>query len=562
MKIRKVISLLLIMILTVSVLITNVQAVDTNLNLNKTTGSLKITKYETGKKDEEGNYVPLEGVTFEIYKIEDDSESTEIPEESGITKMQATTGKDGVVTFTNLELGRYLVVEAEAPENVVSKIANFIVDIPMTSANGTSLIYNVEVSPKNNTVYGGFVLHKEDGKGNALQGAKFQLQKYNEKTRIWEDYKEELTTSEEGTITLVGLPSAKYRFVETSTVENYILDNFTPYEFEVSLAEDGTTKVEPETITVQNEKPSIAKEITSALVSGSAKIGNDVDFKITTDVPKTISRLKTYMVEDILSEGLTYKQASLAIKGINKELEETTLQEADYTASYDGEQRKVTITFNNENLANYEKLEITYKATLNNQADATSVGNKNTANLTYSTIVNVKYDETENEDKTTTTTDETIVKTGGFWIEKRANNQTGELLRGAKFKIATSEEDAKNGRYLSNPDGTDLTLTTDENGKVSYKGLTYGTYWLVEIEAPTYEENGQTKYYNLLRKPVEITVSENTYTSTTPTKIIVNKKGFVLPNTGGIGSISIPILGIVVIVAGIVVYKKGKKDEK
>lgn len=97
-------------------------------DLTKTKGSLTITKYEKGATGKEGQNTPLKGVTFSIYKVADDETSTEIG--SYTLTDEKTTGDNGTVTFSNLDLGRYLVVEKSVPENVVEKIANFLVDIP------------------------------------------------------------------------------------------------------------------------------------------------------------------------------------------------------------------------------------------------------------------------------------------------------------------------------------------------------------------------------------------------------------------------------------------------
>lgn len=584
----KIINILTAIVLLLSTLITTVYAVDQNLQLNRTTGSIKITKYETGKKDEDGNNLPLAGVKFEIYRIGEDSEEKTIPskyttegydpEAVGDTeyyKNEATTGADGIITFTDLELGRYLIVEAEAPANVVSKIAPFIVDVPMTSADGTKLNYDIEVAPKNNTVYGGYVLHKEDGKGNALGGVSFILQKYNETTKIWDNYKTGLVTAKEGdkseedgiteleagTITLTGLPAGEYRFIETETIEGYILDNQTTYNFTVSLEQDGTTKVEPQTETVQNEKPEVTKEITSTVIEGSVNVGDTVTFKVTADVPGTIDRLETYQIEETIPEGLTYDPTSIVINKVDEKGTKTGISNEKYTAEYNETTGKITITFtDNSILSGSEKIEITYDTTMNEKADATTIGNPNPTVLTYSDKVKQDYTNTDNE-KTTSTDDATAtVKTGGFWAEKRALTTDGELLAGAKFKIATSEANAKNGEYIGN-----IELTSGADGRIEYKGLAYGEYWLVEIETPTYTEGegdgAITKHYNLLKKPVKVTVGENTWESTTPSAIVVNKKGFELPDTGGIGTIAITMVGISLIAIGIVVYRKGKKQE-
>ena len=108
--------------------------------------------------------------------------------------------------------------------------------------------------------------------------------------------------------------------------------------------------------------------------------------------------------------------------------------------------------------------------------------------------------------------------------------------------------------YIKDSNGNEITLTTGEEGLVSYKGLTYGKYYLVEVQAPSYEEEGQTKYYNLLDKPVEITVSNNTYTQNA--NIVINRKPTDLPYTGAIGGIGIVLIGFSLIGCAILIHKK------
>jgi len=64
-----------------------------------------------------------------------------------------TTDAKGDVTFANLQKGLYRVVETSAPAGVVPG-APFLVYVPMTNADGTNWIYEVQAYPKNteNTV--------------------------------------------------------------------------------------------------------------------------------------------------------------------------------------------------------------------------------------------------------------------------------------------------------------------------------------------------------------------------------------------------------------------------
>ena len=560
---KKFILVILTLIIAMASYFTIANAVD----LSKTKGSLTITKYEKGKKDNSGNYVPLEGVTFNIYKVSETETSTDKP--AGNYTATARTGSDGKATFPNLDLGRYLVVEDSAPENVTEKVKNFLVDIPSTNAVGNDIVYDVEVEAKNETVYGSIILTKKNEKDEVMKGVTFILQKQNGAN--WEDYpsssSNSYNTNDNGQIALTGLPAGKFRFVETNlgTNSGYILDNQTAHEFTVALGENSTTVVTPETITVKNEKPTITKTITSitknsnntnTITNGttSADLADAVSYKIVVDVPSTVERLATFKIEDTMHTGLTFQSSGFKVKGIgttNKDLTEGT----DYTLT--STNNTWNLTFTNANIKQYKTLEITYNAIVNQSADVTSTGNINTAKLTYSNIVTKNYNNVSNADKTSDTESSVKVYVGGFKIEKRETTRTGKLLSGAIFKIASSKANANSGTFIKDANGNEITLTTVD-GIVEYKGLAYGTYYIVETQAPTYDDNGTTKYYNLLNKPEQVTINAETYTG--DPIIVVNRKKTILPKTGGIGTALFTIAGLTLVVLGAVFYIKNKKE--
>ncbi len=148
----------------------------------------------------------------------------------------------------------------------------------------------------------------------------------------------------------------------------------------------------------------------------------------------------------------------------------------------------------------------------------------------------------------------------------------GTALSGAQFKIATSKENAKNGIFVKDKSGNDIISTSDQNGYVIFSGLKYGqnnqgshdassSYWIVEVQSPSYVENGETKYYNLLSKPVEVKVdSTSQIYSEDDTTIVVNEKPFTLPFTGGtLVAVLLPtILGILIIIGSYIAIRKNK----
>lgn len=600
-------------------------------------GSLTINKLENGRTDESGNRLPLSGVKFKIYKVDDDYDAIyNIPEkylqegydssnDENYYTAEATTGTDGQVKFSNLKLGRYLVVETESPINVVYKTENFLVDIPTTNPEGNGLIYDVVVYPKSDTVYGEIVLTKVNEKNEPMQGVKFILQTRNyrmadegadlglmenvPKSRLaineWKTVTEvkegervpkELITDENGKITLQGLPEGDYRFIETETLDGYILDNSKTYEFNVYLGDDSKTVVEPEAIYVKNEKAGIEKTITSVSRNenntniikdgiNSIDIGDTISYKILVDIPTIIEKMNTFKITDTMDNGLTFIPEGMIFKMTthydDEEMEDIveTISVEDIIGTdiftYTEHSWILDIINNSSNFAmsvppSKITLEITYDAILNNDAIATAIGNNNKAELEYSTLVNQDYNENSNateENPIPTKKIQSLSKiyTGGFNIEKHALSKDGALLGGAVFKIATSEEDARQGKFIKDANGNEIVLSTGngengtELGKVSYKGLSYGTYYLLEVQAPTYEENGETKYYNLLKDPIKIAVEEETYEGLA--NVIVNKKGTLLPSTGGMGALIFIVAGTLFIAVGITYYRKNKKEE-
>ena len=161
------------------------------------TGSLTIHKYEyngtggpagTGETSDasklpsDADTKPLAGAGFTIYKVADVNELTsyystkpttlpsvndyvetgKIKQKYENTKVkEKITKADGTATFTNLELGLYVVIETTTPDKVTTPATPFLVSIPMTTVDGDNWLYDVHVYPKNKTTYGGVTLEKQ-----------------------------------------------------------------------------------------------------------------------------------------------------------------------------------------------------------------------------------------------------------------------------------------------------------------------------------------------------------------------------------------------------------------
>lgn len=324
-------------------------------------------------------------------------------------------------------------------------------------------------------------------------------------------------------------------------------------------------------INIKADKPSIDKKIdgnsdedgdtTGDVVYNKGSVGDKVPYKITSKVPDMTGYEKYYfVVSDTLSKGLTYNE-DLAIKVGEKELQ----KDNDYIleTSQEDNGTKIEIVFKNfiqykENVE--ENIEITYSATINQDAVIGVAGNPNTVKLTYSNNPNTSDNgDPENPDKPTPDsptgeTPEKEVRTFVTGIKLTKVDPNGELLNGAKFSISGSgvkvviinEEiykESTSGTYYLLKDGTYTTDSPDaegmdqdayddttkkyekvkvvnketeateintvgyvKNGVLLFEGLTAGEYQIKELVAPS--------GYNLLESPITITIS---YTEPTDT---------------------------------------------
>lgn len=566
----------------VSTLAVKVKAAD------PTTGSLTIVVHE--QQNNTTNNDPLEGVEYTIYKVDETVETT-IQAESYITSnsvtgIAKTTGEDGTVVFDNIALGRYYVKVTNVPDGVVAT-EDFIVELPRTNSTGTGWDYDITVEPKIKTAFGNLEFTKTDANGTPMNGVEFKLQ-VKQNNGAWVDYAAQtnFTTNSEGKITLNNLPSydynsntATYRLVEVSVPDTgYIINNKQLATLVWKVNNDGTITIENEAslnselftvtkdenttkVTYKNEKPEVEKKVKNGgeyLDMVGAFLTDTVEFKVTAGIPMQIADMKTYKITDNIPQGLTLNRESIKIEATTADSSETVPTDV-YTLSQTG----LEVTFNPQKLAenNYTAIIITYTAKLNmEEAVIGGDGNVNTVTLEYTN----KVAENGDEEETTTTTDTAQVHTGAVLLEKVEKGNVETKLAGAKFKIATTEQNAKDGIFVKDETGADIEVETNDQGQAVIEGLKYAdneadtSYWLVETQAPSYIEDGVTKYYNLLKDPVEVQVGKTTHESAVQ---IENGKGFDLPATGSIGLAIFTVVGIAVMAGAVVLNKKQKVQE-
>ena len=296
----------------------------------------------------------------------------------------------------------------------------------------------------------------------------------------------------------------------------------------------------------------------------SVEVGQVVHYTVTGKVPDTTGFTSyTYKITDVMSEGLTFEK-DVVVKVDGVELANNL-----YTLSYGTNDFELAIDVMQLQKKVAKTIEVTYSATVNEQA--VSKIEKNKAILTYS---NNPADSTE----TRTIEEVETVYTAKVVIDKFEKDNETKKLAGAQFVLINdgtknpdgTANDTNKGKFYKLENGevswvdsqSDATVvTTDANGAGSFLGLEDGDYKLREIAAP----DG----YNLLTADVNVTINGVNATTTdlsslTVTKNVENATGLQLPSTGGMGTTLFYVLGSVLLLGAVVllVVRRRMRTEK
>lgn len=275
-----------------------------------------------------------------------------------------------------------------------------------------------------------------------------------------------------------------------------------------------------EPITPKFSLPTLEKKITDAdgtnpVDANTAAIGDDVYYKLSSNVPKLTGYDHYYfIVTDTLSPGLTFNPDSMQVKigdlPITKDDE--TINPSENEKYYivkeavgNGTQIKVVFenflkTVKENNIPENTPVTITYSATLNEEAEIDPAkGNPNTANLTYSNNPNYKGDGTPSETPDEPTppegnnpsdvvgkTPDDKVNTFTTAIKIKKVDENTQPLTGASFKL--TGENLKNVKVASGS-----SFVADTAG--DYYKLNDGSYTkTAPTEATSAKYDGTTKY--------------------------------------------------------------------
>lgn len=579
-----------------------------------------LSHYGTGEKEtmkaDGGNIpneaVPFEGVTFTAYQIANIDtlglyleDGKAIPTADSVTEsmlasatpITATTDSNGIARFENLKLGIYYVKETSAPPQVLEHCAPFTVSVPTTSDSGDKWLYDVYAYPKNETQYADVTMHKVDGMNNnrGLAGAGFTLEKSLNGTSDWSfvGSRDACITNNNGDFTWTHLPvNVHYRIQEVSVPDNKYICNNDDY---ITFTLDSTgavqnlnsnsltfnTSVESKNdatniITMANDYVTADKFVVrnnTNMKHATVKIDERVTWNIRASVPAEMSKMKTYMITDTMGTGLSFNEVGMVVSGLgNTGSQINTFEKTkDYTVSKVNSS-VVTISFTTagcKKAANLKvaTISVTYLTDVTKDAPlGRAIENK--PNVTYTN--NFKTDSTYT---TPDITDIPEVHTSGYQLKKVKKD--GTALTGVTFKLFATKADAdklQNALEFYTYDSNGNVVKTTEavsgaDGLVSFLGLAYGTDGNTVTQGSTkyyIVETSTQEGYNLLKDPVEINVTHNSYDYNNTHKNIVNVAKIPLPPTGvmaGIGTLGIGLIFLAV-GFGFSMAKKRKKTVK
>ena len=379
-----------------------------------------------------------------------------------------------------------------------------------------------------------------------------------------------------------------------------------------------TTAFNETEVKVKNYKPDFKKEITGKK-DADYGIGDDVPYTLTVNVPENVAKLKTFTVSDEMNSDQLVVNNDIVVKGVKvgeaveKKFKEGT--EYTLTPTTDTGKSGFTIAFDTKKIAEYAggTITITYTAKLQDKASVGEVGNVNSADLKYSKKTDIKTTE---EDPPYDIHDEAVVYTFKTGILKKGDSADGEPLENVEFTLYKKVDPQKDkineagtavtfmgadktiltpaeakAKKLNVTDGENepkwfavMPLKTGKDGKAVANGLPNGEYKLVETK--THEG------YNLLTEPVDANLTLDYTTKWDDTKtfdetgklikhdynttkvmngdteykyaeiVIINRKGFNLPTTGGFGTLLFSGIGVLLVVAGVGVLLSLKKKNR
>ena len=438
---------------TVAPYLLNTEVIRINLNSTSNAGKTIKVEFENDKprsgdltvykQDKQGNPIRIEnGFTFVL-------------QQGGVTKYTASTNSSGIAYFTNIKFGTYTLKEttAQAPWLVSTRT----VSVSFDEYNPSETIYF-----ENEKLTGEITVEKlDDGTGEPVVGAKFEVTAAENITRQGESSPAlttgqvagTITTGSNGTGTLGNLPigadgSAKYKVKEISVPDPYV---FETHEQTTDLVRSGNEAVVSWKTTVRDEQAKGKVNLVKKDTLGNL-VANAV-FKLVADENIVINEKTVYSKGDV-------------VDGCDA-----------LTTDSNGEIHVEDLPIGNDGDGKYRFIEVSapapYVATQEYPFTLTRDGNE--AEVTTDTI-NAVND----------------IATAKVKLVKYDKDQPEVMVQGAEFDLYVMDDvQLPNGDYLAHAGDkiNDESLVTDENGEITVEGLYLDgdgtTYEFRETDVPS-----------------------------------------------------------------------------
>lgn len=479
-------------------------------------GSIRITK-----KDNESGAV-LGGAVFELYDNDDRFIA------------RGTSDANGIVNFSKIPYGDYILKEIEAPKNY--KITNPDgLNITVDNAFITREVTNMQLK-------GSLTVTKTSRTGESLSGARFVLCD-TAGTRVYpKEAPYYYETDEKGTLTFSDIPYGTYILREIQAPEYYVIDQA---ETQITINSETTSHktITNTALTIQISKKSVTEktELSHAVLQLLDSNGSLIKEWDTDDVPYTFRLGKeTDGTRNILAPGSYVLHEKKAPDGylktedisfrLNTDGSISGVPAANISADgkiltmYDAPGGNIILTktdasntakfLNGAEFGLYEESDTAFSHPVDTAVTDSSgkvvfknVGYGNyiiheitppagyliiTDNIPV-TVNSERTDLNHNVNVTVSNTPET--KVADIKLTKADTNNTSKFLAGAKFELYDSF-----GNYIAS-------AVTGSDGTVTFKNVKYGQYVIKEVSAPFgYQIDAQNEH-------IDVTISNQTVNS-------------------------------------------------
>ena len=362
--------------------------------------------------------------------------------------------------------------------------------------------------------------------------------------------------SEQGTTTISGLKPGYYLIKDT----NGSLDNVKSQayaSFMLQVAKDTT-------IAIKSDVPTLTKQVKASnsenyISATDNAIWDTIPFQITATLPSNYGDFSKYYfsVKDSMTSGMinngdiqVYLQQGGSEVAITDSFSITT-------------NRGLTVSIGDlktlPNVNENSKIVIRYTARLKDSAILGTAGNLNTASLTYSNNPN-------NNATTTAQTLDSRATVYTYRLRLTKVNERQERVAGAGFTLY---------KKINNQYSEVRKIEASSSSTIDFYGINAGDYKLVESTTPAgYNTMKDIEFTVTSTIDLTGTLTDMTATSATATfetdvnrgyinLKVVNKKGALLPNTGGIGTTILYLVGTsLVLGAGLLFVIKKRVSTK